>query len=233
MKTRHTQAFLTAVFLCLFTFPSARAGFVPIMNPGNADPLGGTYVSATHLITITAPEFSMLSSVTDGTLTASFSTQVQVLEVSTGSWGSWSSPPFSENANPTVLWTQGLATLTITFSKPVNTFGVEMEPNQIGLPTLPTMTATFFAGALTAGSIVRSVDGDSGARLFAAVATSPSAPFTKVVLSNNSGDFGIAELRYSTPAVTGVPELSTLSMLASSLPGLIVFTHYYKRSRRV
>lgn len=230
MTTARASAFLVATFLCLNTLTSARADFIPISNPGDPYPLGGTYLSSTHLIPITATEFSTVSSITEGILTASFSAPAEVLSVASGSWSTWSSPPLSEDPAPTVLWTQGLATLTITFSTPVNAFGVELEPNQVGLPNLPMMTATFFSGGSTSGSIVRPVDGNGGALLFAAAATSPSSPFTSVTLSNDSGDFGIAQFRYSTPS--SVPEPSQLVLLIFTLPGLIGFTHFYRRFQR-
>src|SRR5690349_12043158 len=130
MKKRRQLGLLAATCLCLATFSPARAGFVTIANPGDADPLGGTYVSATSKLAISSPVFTNLSSLSDSTLTTSFSSPLQVLQVPL-TWDTWSSPPFSENANPTVLWSQGLATITLTFSKPVTTFGFELEPNDL------------------------------------------------------------------------------------------------------
>jgi hypothetical protein len=206
--------------------PDVHAGIVPISNPGDPVPGGGTYLSTTTKIGF-PPEFSLVNSVSDSKLTATFSSQLQVLDVSTGSWGTWNSPPATEDANPLVLWTQGKATLTITFSTPVTTFGVEMQPNQ---QTVDTETATFFNGAASQGVITRQVDGNGGALLFAAVTN--GLPFTSVLLSDNGGDFGFAELRYKLLAApVPVPEPDTLMMIASSVPILLAYLYRSHRSR--
>ncbi len=205
--------------LCLYAFggfvPACMAGFITISTPGSAHPLGGTYVNNTNLIAITAPEFDLLTSLTDGFLTVDFSTEMQVRQVDT-SWGNWSSPPFSESAFPTVLWTQGVTTLTMDFSQPVRSFGFELEPNEIGLFAL---TATFFNGANVVGAITDyEVEGDAGARLFAGVVTLPSdLPFTSVQITGAGKDFAIAQLRYATIVAVPEPSMLTISFVLMTI----------------
>lgn len=199
---------LTLLIATWLTSP-ATAGFVPVSNPGDAVP-GGTYLSTTHLIPITASEFSTINSASDGTENVSFSTPLQVLQVPS-SWDTWGAPPFTENPNPTVLYSQGLTQVTLTLSKSATTFGFELQPNALDIFSV---TATFFNGATTLGSITRSVNGDSGARLFAAYVTTPTQPITSVRISTGGSDFAIAELRYQLPQAT-VPEPSGFAILAA------------------
>ncbi|HXG08472.1 MAG TPA: hypothetical protein VNK04_01665 [Gemmataceae bacterium] len=221
-SVRHVYLLAVVFLLDLFLTPSTQAAFVTIANPGSLHPSGGSYTSATTLLPITTPEFDTTTSLSDGTLTITFSTSMQSLTVP-NSWLSWSSPPNSEGANPTVLWTQGRATLILTFSQPLQTFGFELQPNELAVFTF---TANYQSGASSVGSIVQDVDGDGGARLFAAVATSPTDPFTSVTISSGGADFAIAQLRYAPagggiiiPAPAGLPLLvgGVLTLGASAL----------------
>jgi|SRR5215469_1707818 len=105
----------------------------------------------------------------------------------------------------------------------VKTFGFEAQPDSSGLDA---MTATFYNGATTLGSIPLNVSGNGGALLFAA--TSDTA-FTKVVLidSTSSGpaacaqpncdDFAFANVRFSSNAI---PEPASVLLLGTSISAL-------------
>jgi hypothetical protein len=98
---------------------------------------------------------------------------------------------------------------------PVELFGIEAQPNT---SVVSSIAASFFAGANLVGEIAIDVDGDGGARLFAASSTTP---FDKVVLTSID-DFAIAQVRAGI-----VPEPSSLTMLV--LGSVIVATAARKR----
>ena len=170
-------------------------------------------------------------------------------------WGSWNCFPFTEKAcakgsvTPTglpVLWSgdwnyekfrrtdgtyfydllgvSSISTLTMTFTgvKP-KTFGFEAQPDSSGLDA---MTATFYNGATSLGTISLKVSGNGGAMLFAA---SSDTAFTKVVLTDttssgpaacaqpNCDDFAIANVRFSS---NPIPEPASLLLLGTSIAAL-------------
>src|SRR5262249_44012145 len=148
---------------------------------------------------ITVSDFTDVNSLADSNLTVSFSTTVNARTVPNGGWNNWASPPQTESPTPRVLFTSG-TTVTLSFSKGVSTFGVEMEPNFGGTRT---MTADFYNGATLEGEIALSVNNFEGAQLFAATTTDQ---FTKVVLSApaSARGFALAQVRYplQPPTVT-------------------------------
>lgn len=176
--------------------------FTPISQPDAA------YTSATTLIPVLPPDFTDLGSISDGTLTVTFPTPLEVRTVPV-SWASWGAPPHTEGSTPRVLFSQGQNMVSLSFDKPLSIFGFEAEPDPFEL--IP-MTAVFKNGSTVLGTINRDVDGDAGARLFAAM---NGAAFTSVDFSAES-DFAIGQLRYEVAAAP-VPEPATLTLLAGSL----------------
>ena len=84
------------------------------------------YLSSTTLIDISGiPEFTSLTSVTDGTQTVSFSGTVQKRQVGS-SWLTWGSPPATESSTPPVLFYTG-DSLTLSLSSPSSIFGFELS----------------------------------------------------------------------------------------------------------
>ncbi len=149
----------------------------------------------------------MTSSVTDGSQTATLSTALQIATVGVSGWSTWNSPPATESATPRVLARYStLATLTITLSAPTTTFGFELEPNSFG--AFP-ITADFLNGSTSLGTVTQSVNGNSGALLFAA---STTTPITSVVITATGGGNGyaIGQFRYAAVAPPGVPVPGTL-----------------------
>jgi hypothetical protein len=102
---------------------------------------------------------------------------------------------------------------------PVRTFGVEIEP-EVFRDVL--VTVTFFDALGPLGSITEVVNGDSGARLFAA-GTLDSA-FTQVQITMPPDALGAAfgAVRYSLIAGGGlVPEPGSVVLLGIGVLGLI------------
>jgi hypothetical protein len=134
-----------------------------------------------------------------------------------GSSFGWGNPPAVESSDPLVMFTgpNGNTTtndVTMTFSVPVTTFGVEMMPSTPTLFSPYTMTARFYDGSTLVGTISKGLDSPGGAELFAAYTTTEE--FTSVNLTAQSGSFpsgtagfDVAQIRYAA-----VPEPSTLVM---------------------
>jgi hypothetical protein len=139
------------------------------------------------------PDFTSLSSITDGTLTVSFDTPLQKLSVP-DIWGTWSSPPNAESATPAVLWDQ-TSSLTMSLSRPVTIFGFELEPDSFSIENFD-VDFVFLNGPTVVGTISLSVNGEAGSRLFAAA--TQDLPFDQIVI-NGTSDFAIAQVRYDLP----------------------------------
>jgi hypothetical protein len=217
MTHMRKTGWLLPLALCAVSLP-AHAQFTPIARPDAA------YLGSTTLIPITAADFDIVSSLSDGTLGVSFSSDLAAATVPT-TWSSWGSPPDTETTTPRVLWTQGEDTLTLTFDTPASIFGLEAEPNTIGPASL---TATFLNGSAAVGAITLDVDGAAGAKLFAA---SIDDPFTGVVLSapdTFQDGFAIAQLRYGKV----VPEPGTVTLLVSTGVAGLFFRLRRRQARR-
>ena len=108
---------------------------LPFPNPTPA------YLNATTKIDISGLPFDSSNDfITDGKVTVTFDTPlIKRGPVPTG-WDTWSSPPFSESANPDVLFSPQTS-LTMTLSNPVRIFGFELEPDGFGTFTY---TADFY-----------------------------------------------------------------------------------------
>ncbi|MDR5587051.1 MULTISPECIES: hypothetical protein [Clostridium] len=163
--------------------------FTTFDNPDTA------YTAATKKIDISGiSQGTFLNSITDGTQTVTFSSNMQKLNVPSG-WNNWSSPPLSEDSTPDVLFSNFQNSMTITLSEPSCIFGFEMEANLFG--TFP-LTVEFYSGNEFVGNIVRTVTSPNGARLFAAK-TCCDTPFDRIeIIVPPALGFGIAQVRYST-----------------------------------
>ena len=154
----------------------------PIDNPDAA------YLAATTKIDITdLPFASSHESITDGTLTVTFSEPVVKLGPVPEGWSTWSAPPFSEDPNPFVL-SSPTNILTLDPARPVSIFGFELEPAPFGEFDF---TADFYLGDTLVESINRVVDGEAGARLFAR----ENGLIDQVVVFGGA-EFAIAQVRY-------------------------------------
>jgi hypothetical protein len=205
MKKMRFHSLLLAVIGMVSSLGVARANFIPIPQPDAA------YLVATSVLPITDPDFTALSSLSDGVVSVTFSTDVVALTVPT-TWATWGAPPNTESASPRVLWTQGDTALTLDFSRPVGIFGLELQPNTA---LVSPVTADFYSFGNLVGTITLDVDGFGGAKLFAAT-TNPD-PFTSIQLFSPD-DFALANIR-----VGGiVPEPGLVTLLAGmSVSGLV------------
>lgn len=146
------------------------------------------YLAETTKIDISGLVFgNSYNSITDGTLTVEFSAPLTKLGPVPDGWATWSSPPFSEDANPDVLYAQ-TNTLELELSDYVSIFGFELEPSPFAAIEY---TVEFFDGDELVETIARVVDGDAGARLFAR----EGDPINRVVITGGA-DFAIAQVRY-------------------------------------
>jgi hypothetical protein len=180
----------------------ARADFTPIPLPD------ASYVANTSLMPAVDPEYTPVSSVTDGINTATFfvsgvASAQTIFDVGSG-WLTWSDPPFSETSTPRVLGATPQLEIQLTSSALV--FGFEAEPNFFASEFL---TADFFGGGVFRGSISQSVSGDGGARLFAGYS---SLGIDDIFITSGGDDFGVAQLRYGN--VSPVPEPKAVLLLA-------------------
>lgn len=181
----------------LLRYP-AQAQFAPISQPD------AWYIAATTKLP--TPLSFPASVLTDGTLSVTLSSPADMYRYAPGGgWSTWASPPWVE-PTPTDVFYTGVTSLTLTLSQPVNIFGFEAEPNPFSTHS---MTAYFYNGSTLVGSITRDVNGNSGARLFAAYGDW----FDRVVFSSNV-DFAIGNVRYGM-GPQPVPEAGTLASLGS------------------
>ena len=195
---------------------SLFADFFAIPNPS------APYIQSTVLIDFAA-DGSLVSSVSDGTLTISYDTDLEQAGVP-AVWQTWNTPPAVETATPNVGMTDFVSSLTSSFSSPVYVFGFEGEPDFLGFDEI---TASFYNGSTLVGTIDQNVNGTGGALLFAALTT--TSPFTSVAVNDVDGDdFAIARQRYSLVSTkfSSVPEPGGLCLLGS---GLLVLG-FFKRA---
>jgi PEP-CTERM motif-containing protein len=209
---------LTILAGLLFCTPAANAAFDPIPLPDS------TYTSSTTLIPITGPDGDTILTLSDANLTVTFSTAMQKFTVP-DSWTNWNSPPATETSTPRVLSPADftLTSITLSFSQPLTTFGLEAEPDATTQGAFP-VTLDFFNGLTLLGTVTRTIDG-SGAALFAAGSTTPITSVTLTVGGNanvpEGVDPGIAQIRYTA----AVPEPSTWILFAAGL-GLLTVRRY-------
>src|SRR5512146_158375 len=87
--------------------PAPTPTFTPISSPTT------TYTSSTDVLPVTVPDFSFITSVTNGKQTVNFSSPMQALSVP-NSWATWNSPPNTETSTPRVLWTGGSTSIILS-----------------------------------------------------------------------------------------------------------------------
>lgn len=199
----------------------ARADFIPIAQPTSA------YTSSTTLLDFPDPSFTAITMLSGGGETLSYDNLLVVLTVPNSVWPTWGSPPATETPTPCIGYTGGLSdTRTISLSKPVTTFGLEIETQGDGNGKNTETVAAFYSGSKLVGSIGRFTDYyDSGALLFAA--STSTDPFTSVIAAPPYKDFAIARQRFT---LAQVPEPSSLFLLVSALLGALAFVRRSPRT---
>jgi hypothetical protein len=128
----------------------------------------------------------------------------------------WGNPPFVEDTAPAVLYSQQQSTRVLTFSEPLLTFGLEMQPNlTVFFPA--TLTVDFFSGSTDVERLQIGVRQFS-ARLFAVTDPLADTPFTRVQITSPSSTFGffIADIRAEV-----APEPATLGLVGLGMLGVI------------
>lgn len=155
-----------------------------------------------------------MTTVFDATLSINFNPSLSKTTVGIG-WTSWGAPPYTETVTPDILFFPN-SVLTMALSVPQRTFGFELQGDAV---ITNEFHVQFFDGFQFVGSITQFINGDGGARLFAA--TSTTRTFDTIVIVNvdgHSGGFAIANLRYS---VQPVPEPATWATGAISAAFLV------------
>jgi hypothetical protein len=220
MTSRYLLAGAVLWSLLIGDGTAAHADFIRIPSPNAA------YKRSTSKLPITEADFTKVPFLSDAFLKVTFSNPLEARTVP-NSWGTWSSPPDNaESATPRVLYTGTTTdTVTLTFSRPVRTFGVEVEPGRLGRFMI---TGTFFDARGQVGAIPITVNGFAGARLFAATTT--TTRFTKVEFSGPRGvsinGLAIAQPRYA------IPEPSSAVLLTLGILAGFAGSRYCRRVRR-
>jgi hypothetical protein len=208
-----------------------QAGFVQIPQPDAA------YTSSTTLLPIPGNDFDTTLTLSDSNLTVTFSTLMEVFTAET-SWGTWGSPPATEGNMTKVLspFDFTLTSVTMSFSQPLTTFGLEAEPDGFTQGSFP-MRLDFFNGVTLLGTVsYPAVDPIGGAVLFAATSMTPITSATLTVEGNSNDpagtDPGMARLRYALASTTStVPETgSSIGLMLMAV--LALFAVHRFRSQR-
>jgi hypothetical protein len=207
MRSGAPVAFLgVGILVTSFSSPAAQAAFTVIPQPDPA------YVAATSVIDLSSlADYDEVTSVSLGAQTLSFDQTLEKRSVP-DTWSTWGAPPATQSDSPQVLYNAGLR-LEIQLAQRASIFGLELEPEQYG--SFP-FKADFYNASSLLGSILQSVDGDAGAKLFAARLASG---FTRVVLETTSGDsngFAVAQLRFGTSVPGPLPVLGAAAAFSSS-----------------
>jgi hypothetical protein len=217
MLPAHLVSRLSLVLVALAGLGSAARGdFIVIPQPNAA------YQASTIKFDVPNSGPPITSLATDG-LSITFSGPMLPVQSGPGHF-TWGHLPFVEDTAPAVLFSQSATTGVLTFSQPLETFGLEMVPNEtIFFPA--TLTVDFFSASALVGEIrqgVRQFD----ARLFAA--TDTDTPFTSVRLTMSGGFFGflIGDIRAEP-----VPEPSSLLLFGLGLAGASGYG-WRRRTRR-
>jgi hypothetical protein len=210
MKASRVFSFVLIGLVALWASPAVAGPFTPISNPDAAYLAGTNYIDFSGYTL-----FADYTSITDGFLTVTFGSSMNMRYAPGGGWSTWSCVPDSQrpcdSTTLPVLYSNGAALIHMTLSTPEYIFGFEAEPN----PFAPyNMTASFFDASHTLlGTITRNVDGTAGARLFAA----SMDPIMFVDFSSDV-DFAVGAFRYGD----GVPEPSTYALMLTGLAGLAI-----------
>ena len=197
-KAFKTSLILMVVLLLgLIASPAMAATFTQIPQPSPAYQASTTKIDISGLTL-----YQNYSSITDGTLTVTFSSPMNKRGPVPTGWSTWSSPPDSESANPDVLFAgSGTTSLDMTLSQPIRTFGFELEPNPFQLHTY-NVEFVLMSGPTIVGTINMQIHGSAGARLIAATVTGES--FDKIKITGTD-EFAIAQVRYNINTIKTPP----------------------------
>jgi hypothetical protein len=138
---------------------------------------------------------TMLNNVNGCGVRVSFSNPMEKRAVGDG-WATWGSPPDTEDASPEVL-VSSVEEVTLRYSVRGRRIGVEVEPNDFAVRRVK---ATFLRkNGTVIGKIVRQVDGNGGALLFAGKSISPQKrdKIRSLVIKVKGDTFAIAQIRVS------------------------------------
>jgi putative cell wall-binding protein len=153
------------------------------------------YLASTTKIDISGiTDFTEVQQIADHALAVWFDPPVQKRTVGS-SWATWSSPPFSEEAQPHILRAPS-SNLTMELSRPVSVLGIELEGDAF---TDNSFTVTFKLSAEdeAVASITQTVNGNAGARLFALKSPDNLSQFNKIEITTSDFAFALGQVRYA------------------------------------
>jgi len=216
---------------------SGGSGFTSYDNPD------ATWVGSTTGIAITTAIFDTTSAIGNSDIIITFSNASTGAQIGTSSQTIWSSSPYSAlQEGDTTLYTAigSTQSLTLSFSKAVSSFGVELETRD--LIRIRNFTVNFYNGPTVVGTITRTIDNtgvyangwsptNGGARLFAA---SYDGGITGIAITTTSNN-GVAAAGFRVGGIagtfqTGSTEIGKVSFGNNYFNGKIAHLKFYNRA---
>jgi len=216
---------------------SGGSGFISYDNPD------ATWLGSTTGIAITTAISATTSAIGNSDIIITFSNAATGAQIGTSSQTFWSSSPYTAlNQGDSTLYTAigSTQSLTLSFSKSVSSFGVELQTRD--LVRIRNFTVNFYNGPTVVGTITRTMDNTGvfangwdptkgGARLFAA---SYDGGITGIAITTTSSN-GVVAAGFRVGGIagtfqTGSTEIGKVSSGNNYFNGKIAHMKFYNRA---